>query len=109
MVLYEIRKLFQKRLTILILLLLFVGNGIFAMNRKAPGGNYGFGAAEIRSVYAALPQDRSLILPALDGQLERLDEAVWEDSYDGQTFTKDFYTDRILLRSVRERCEIVLN
>lgn len=109
MVLYEIRKLFQKRLTILILLLLFVGNGIFAMNRKAPGGNYGFGAAEIRSVYAALPQDRSLILPALDGQLERLDEAVWEDSYDGQTLTKDFYTDRILLRSVRERCEIVLN
>lgn len=109
MVLYEIRKLFQKRLTLLIFLLLFLGNGIFAFNRESPGGDYGFGAAEIRSVYAALPQDRALILPTLDAQLERLDEAVWEDSYDGQTLTNDFYTDRILLRRVRERCEIVLN
>lgn len=109
MVINEIRKLFQKRLTVLIFLLLFLGNGFFAYNRETPGGDYGFGAAEIRSVYAALPQDRSMILPTLDAQLERLDEAAWEDSYDGQTLTKDFYTDRILLRRVRERCEIVLN
>lgn len=109
MVLYEIRKLFQKRLTVLIFLLLFLGNGFFAYNREAPGGDYGFGAAEIRSVYAALPQDRAMILPTLDAQLERLDEAVREDSYDGQVLSKDFYTDRILLRRVRERCGIVLN
>lgn len=109
MVIYEIRKLFQKRLTILIFLLLFLGNGLFAFNHDAPSADYGFGAVEIRSVYAALPQDRSMILPALDAQLEVLNEAVWSDDYEGQVLTKDVYNDLILLRRVRNRCEIVLN
>ncbi len=108
MLLYEIKKLFHRPLTIWIFLLLFVGNAYFSFSQDAPGADYGFGAKEIRSAYEALPNDRDLILPALDAQLEVLDNAVWEDHYEGPLLTKDFYTDLILFRRVRERCETAL-
>lgn len=109
MVFYEIRKLFQKRLTLWIFLLLILGNGYFAFQSDSPGANYGYDAPQIRAVYAALPEDRSMILPTLDAQLDLLYEGLYEENYSGPLLTGDIYSDRSLLSAVRERAEIVLS
>lgn len=108
MLCYEIRKLFQKRLTIVVILLLFLGNGYFAIRREAPGTDYGYDAAALQRAYASLPEDRDFVLPALDAQLERLTEGIWEENYVGPLLTEEAFADRLLFGEVKKRAELVL-
>lgn len=109
MVGYEIRKLLQKSATKVFLAIILLLNGILVWNQDIPGGGYRYGAAELKSLYAALPADGASALAALESQREALGEGIRAGSYDGQLLTEDIYTESSLFRTVIERVEPAAN
>ena len=111
MVTGEFRKLFQRRTTIFLILLLFLVNGVLVWNLEIPGGERYFSieATHIRSLYAALPEDAAQALAALEQQREVLSNATLSGSDPGELLTEDIYTERRLFANVTERVEEAAN
>ena len=103
MVEYELRKLFQNRSLVLILLLLFAVNGFLLWNLPIPGGAAysGIDGGHMRSLYAALPEEPEQALAALETGYDGL----WES--EGPLLTRDVYSERQLFSTVIERVQAV--
>lgn len=95
MVKYEIRKLFQKTSTRLLLLILFLANAYLVWNQRLPETERydSITVQQIQSLYAALPDDPDSALAALNQQNNILLDALWNGAYDGVLLTEDLYTE----------------
>lgn len=111
MICHELRKLFCRRVIIVLLLLLFVINGAVVWNLNIPGIEpyANMDATHIRSLYRALPEDGTVALSALEGKKEELTQALWDEKDPGGYLTEDIYTERQLFCMVIERVEPVVN
>lgn len=103
----EIRKLFQRLSTRIILLVLFSANAFLVWNQQLPGTSkhLSFDASHILSLYAALPDDASQALKALEQQDEALVDTMIQEKDTGILLTSDIYTDFKLFSNVIERLE----
>ena len=111
MVRSEIRKLFQRLSTRIILLVLLAANGFLVWNQPLPGTvrYYRIDASHILSLYGALPDDAAHALKALQQQDEVLFEAMVQEMDTGTLLTSDIYTELKLFSNVMERVEPVAN
>lgn len=103
----EIRKLFQRLSTRIILLVLFSANAFLVWNQQLPGTSkhLSFDASHILSLYAALPDDASQALKALEQQDEALVDTMIQEKDTGILLTSDIYTELKLFSNVIERLE----
>ena len=111
MVKYEIRKLFQKTSTRLLLLILFLANAYLVWNQRLPETERydSITVQQIQSLYAALPDDPDSALAALNQQNNILLDALWNGAYDGVLLTEDLYTECRLFSHVTARVEAAAN
>ena len=109
MVRSEIRKLFQRLSTRIILLVLLAANGFLVWNQQLPGAEkyYQFDASHILSLYSALPDDAASALKALSQQDDALLEAMFQETDAGVLLTSDIYAEHKLFSNVMERVEPV--
>ena len=109
MVKSEIRKLFQRLSTCIILLVLLAANGFLVWNQPLPGAEqyYQFDASHILSLYSALPDDAASALKALGQQDDALLEAMFQETDAGVLLTSDIYAEHKLFSNVMERVEPV--
>ena len=109
MVRSEIRKLFQRLSTRIILLVLLAANGFLVWNQQLPGAAqyYKFDASHILSLYSALPDDAASALKALGQQDDALLEAMFQETDAGFLLTSDIYAEHKLFSNVMERVEPV--
>lgn len=109
MVRSEIRKLFQRLSTRIILLVLLAANGFLVWNQPLPGAEqyYQFDASHILSLYSALPDDADSALKALGQQDDALLEAMFQETDAGVLLTSDIYAEHKLFSNVMERVEPV--
>ena len=107
MVKSEIRKLFQRLSTRIILLVLLAANGFLVWNQQLPGAEkyYQFDASHILSLYSALPDDAASALKALVKQDDALLEAMFQETDAGVLLTSDIYAEHKLFSNVMERVE----
>ena len=107
MVRSEIRKLFQRLSTRIILLVLLAANGFLVWNQQLPGAEkyYQFDASHILSLYSALPDDAASALKALSQQDDALLEAMFQETDAGVLLTSDIYAEHKLFSNVMERVE----
>lgn len=107
MVKSEIRKLFQRLSTCIILLVLLAANGFLVWNQPLPGAeqHYKFDASHILSLYSALPDDAASALKALGQQDDALLEAMFHETDAGVLLTSDIYAEHKLFSNVMERVE----
>lgn len=107
MVRSEIRKLFQRLSTRIILLVLLAANGFLVWNQQLPGAaqHYKFDASHILSLYSALPDDAASALKALSQQDDALLEAMFQETDAGVLLTSDIYAEHKLFSNVMERVE----
>lgn len=105
MVRSEIRKLFQRLSTRIILLVLLAANGFLVWNQPLPGAEqyYQFDASHILSLYSALPDDAASALKALGQQDDALLEAMFQEIDAGVLLTSDIYAEHKLFSNVMER------
>ena len=111
MVRYEIRKLFQRLSTRIILLVLLAANAFLIWNQQLPGTAryYKFDASHILSLYSALPEDATSALKALQQQDEVLVDSMILETDAGNLLTTDVYTELKLFSNVIERVEPIAN
>lgn len=109
MVRSEIRKLFQRLSTRIILLVLLAANAFLVWNQQLPGAEqyYQFDASHILSLYSALPDDAASALKALEQQDDALVEAMILETDAGSLLTSDVYTEHKLFSNILERVEPV--
>ena len=109
MVKSEIRKLFQRLSTCIILLVLLAANGFLVWNQPLPGAeqHYKFDASHILSLYSALPDDAASALKALGQQDDALLEAMFQETDAGVLLTSDIYAEHKLFSNVMERVESI--
>lgn len=109
MVRSEIRKLFQRLSTRIILLVLLAANAFLVWNQPLPGAEqyYQFDASHILSLYSALPDDAASALKALEQQDDALVEAMILETDAGSLLTSDVYTEHKLFSNILERVEPV--
>ena len=107
MVRSEIRKLFQRLSTRIILGVLLAANGFLVWNQQLPGAEqyYQFDASHILSLYSALPDDAASALKALGQQDDALLEAMFQETDTGVLLTSDIYAEHKLFSNVMERVE----
>lgn len=107
MVRSEIRKLFQRLSTRIILLVLLAANAFLVWNQPIPGAEqyYQFDASHILSLYSALPDDAASALKALEQQDDALLEAMLQETDTGVLLTSDIYAEHKLFSNVMERVE----
>ena len=107
MVRSEIRKLFQRLSTRIILLVLLAANAFLVWNQPLPGAEqyYQFDASHILSLYSALPDDAASALKALGQQDDALLEAMFQETDAGVLLTSDIYAEHKLFSNVMERVE----
>ena len=107
MVRSEIRKLFQRFSTGIIMLVLLAANAFLVWNQQLPGAEryYQFDASHILSLYSALPDDAASALKALEQQDNALMEAMFQETDAGALLTSDVYTEHKLFSNVMERVE----
>ena len=105
----EIRKLFQRLSTRIILLVLLAANAFLVWNQPLPGAEqyYQFDASHILSLYSALPDDAASALKALEQQDDALVEAMILETDAGSLLTSDVYTEHKLFSNILERVEPV--
>ena len=105
----EIRKLFQRLSTRIILLVLLAANAFLVWNQQLPGAEqyYQFDASHILTLYSALPDDAASALKALEQQDDALVEAMILETDAGSLLTSDVYTEHKLFSNVLERVEPV--
>lgn len=105
----EIRKLFQRLSTRIILLVLMAANAFLVWNQPLPGVEqyYQFDASHILSLYSALPDDAASALKALEQQDDALVEAMILETDAGSLLTSDVYTEHKLFSNILERVEPV--
>ena len=110
MIRYELTKLFRRKVTVGLLILLLVINGALVWNRAEPGvpAYSPMEVSHIRALYGALPSDGALALSALTEKEEELSQAVWEERDPGTCLTGDVYTEIQLFRLLLERTEPVV-
>ncbi len=111
MIRYEVKKLLRQRVTVILLLLLFLINGVVVWRMAVPGIQpYSqTNVTHILSLYRALPEDRALALSALEEKREELTQAIWDGSDPGGYLTEDIYTERQLFQALIDRIEPVVN
>ena len=111
MVRSEIRKLFQRLSTRIILLVLLAANAFLVWNQQLPGTAryYQFDVSHILSLYSALPEDAASALKALQQQDETLVDAMILETDAGNLLTTDVYTELKLFSNVIERVEPIAN
>ena len=111
MVKSEIRKVFQRLSTRIILLVLLAANAFLVWNQQLPGTAryYQFDASHILSLYSALPEDATSALKALQQQDEVLVDAMILETDAGDLLTTDVYTELKLFSNVIERVEPIAN
>ena len=105
----EIRKLFQRLSTRIILLVLFSANVFLVWNQQLPGSTQYFDitTSHILSLYAALPEDATRALKALEQQDEALLDAMIQEKDAGVLLTSDIYAELKLFSNVIERVDPV--
>ena len=105
----EIRKLFQRLSTRIILLVLLAANAFLVWNQQLPGAEqyYQFDASHILTLYSALPDDAASALKALEQQDDALVEAMILETDAGSLLTSDVYTEHKLFSNILERVEPV--
>lgn len=103
----EIRKLFQRLSTRIILLVLFSANAFLVWNQQLPGTSkyLSFDASHILSLYVALPEDAPQALKAMEQQDEALVDAMIQEKDTGTLLTSDIYAELKLFSNVIERLE----
>lgn len=103
----EIRKLFQRTSTSVILVVLIVANGFLVWNQQLPGTEryYSMDASHILSIYAALPEAPDQALLALEQRNDSLLDSIIRETDAGTLITPDVYTERQLFSNVIERVE----
>ena len=111
MIRYEVKKLLRQRVTVVLLLLLFLINGVVVWRMAVPGIQpYSqMNVTHILSLYRALPEDGVLALSALEDKREELTQAIWDGSDLGGYLTEDIYTERRLFQTLIDRIEPVVN
>lgn len=111
MIRYEVKKLLRQRVTVVLLLLLFLINGVVVWRMAVPGIQpYSqMNVTHILSLYRALPEDGVLALSALEDKREELTQAIWDGSDPGGYLTEDIYTERQLFQTLIDRIEPVVN
>lgn len=105
----ELRKLFQRMPTRIILLVLFFANAFIVWNQPLPGSAqyYDIEAKHILSLYAALPNDATQTVAILHQQNDILENAFWGKESVEVTLTSDVYTEKKLFSNVLQRVEPV--
>lgn len=98
----ELRKLFQRSATRILLLILLATNGFLVWNQALPGSlpYYRMEAKHILSLYRALPQDAAQAWDALEQQ-----RAAMTEEWTAELLTRDIYTERTLFSAVMNRVE----
>ncbi len=103
----EIRKILSNPVSLTLLLVIFILNGVLIYRAEAPGESYCFGEEELRTVYSALPEDPALALATLRENEARLQAALDGAEYPLPLLTEDLYSERDLFREVMARVEPV--
>lgn len=118
MVLHELRKLLHSRLTMLLMAILLLTNGLVSWGQQLPG-TYSYTnvrSEHIRTLYAALPEDGEQALAAIEQKEELLRQAIYEEAFPevpyttdpGSLLTGDLYSERILFETVMTRIRPVV-
>lgn len=105
----ELRKLFQRTSTRIILLILFFTNALVVWNQTLPGAEeyYDIDAKHILSLYAALPDDADQAVATLEQQYAALGDAIFSGKSNEALLTSDIYAERKLFSNVLQRVEPV--
>ena len=111
MIWHEARKLLHQRVTVVLLFLLLLINGVVVWRMDIPGIEpYSqMDVTHILSLYKALPEDGEVALSALEEQKEVLTQAIWDGSDPGGYLTEDIYSERQLFQTVIDRIEPAVN
>ena len=111
MILHEIPKLLHRRLTVLLMGLLFLISVLVVWNLQLPGTTpyLNMELQHILSLYKALPEDGEQALAALEQKEEQLHHAIYEEADPGALLTGDIYSDRILLQTLIKRIEPIVS
>ncbi len=118
MVLHELRKLLHSRLTMILMAILFLANGLVTWGQQLPG-TYSYTnvrSEHIRTLYAALPENGEQALAALEQKEELLRQAIYEEAFPeapytadpGPLLTGDLYSERSLFATLINRIEPVV-
>ncbi len=116
MVSSELRKLLNSKLTLLLMTLLLLTNGLITWKQQLPGTQSytNIRSEHIRTLYAALPRDSKQALAALEQQEELLRQAIYEETFQeapitdqGPLLTGDLYSERSLFSALMSRVEPV--
>ncbi len=107
----ELKKIFHSRVTVILILLFVLINGVVLWNLDVPGVTpyTNMDVTHILSLYKALPEDGKQALSALEGNLDVLTEAIWNETDPGGYLTEDIYTERQLFQTLIDRIEPVVN
>lgn len=110
MILYELKKLLQHKITVCLMLLVLFINGAVAWNLSIPGvmPYTNIDVGHILSLYRALPEDGKTALLALEGKRDTLTQAIFEERDPGVCLTEDIYTERSLFDILIQRIEPVV-
>ncbi len=118
MVSSELRKLLSGRLTVILMAILLLANGLVTWNQQLPG-TYSYTNVHrdhILTLYRALPADGKQALAALEQKEEVLSQAIYEEAFPGAPsttdtgplLTGDLYSERSLFTALISRVEPVL-
>ena len=118
MVLHELRKPLNSRLTVILMALLLLANGLVTWGQQLPG-TYSYTnvrSDHIRTLYAALPEDGEQALAALEQREELLRQAIYEEAFPDEPYTADpgplltgdLYSERSLFDTVMTRIRPVV-
>lgn len=118
MVSSELRKLLSGRLTVILMAILLLANGLVTWNQQLPG-TYSYTNVHrdhILTLYRALPADGEQALAALEQKAEVLSQAIYEEAFPGAPsttdtgplLTGDLYSERSLFTALISRVEPVL-
>ena len=118
MVLHEFRKPLNSKLTVILMALLLLANGLVTWGQQLPG-TYSYTnvrSEHIRTLYAALPEDGEQALAALEQKEELLRQAIYEEAFPdapytadpGSLLTGDLYSERTLFETVMTRIRPVV-